>query len=268
MRLPILDSLAWREFRGTPGHSGLNTTTHLAKIADTTGKLHDCYVKLLAPNRPSLLCEAIGWLLTQSIGVPSTTFGAIVLVPVSELLKTGMALPDPIGDWETCPAWCSEIVSGKSVRQVHKWAFWLARKNCLRSKDTRHIAALDVWADNRDRNYGNVIRSTDGGYVSIDHETLLHDLLWRPTGICFEPRSLLAEAEQHLSSEELKRFHVEMVAASNSHATGLLDADSDITDIISALYPAHAAQLKESIFAYLNERSQAGWLASQMGIIA
>lgn len=268
MRPPILAPDAWREFRGTPDRSGVNTTTHLAKIADTTGKLHDCYVKLLTPNKPSLLCEAIGWLLTKSSEIPSPAFSAIVLVPVAELRKAGMILPDPIASWETCPAWCSEIVSGKAVRQVHKWIFWIARKNCLKSRDARSIAALDAWADNRDRNYGNVIRSADGGYVSIDHETLLHDLLWLPTGVCYERRSLLEEARLHLSSEELKRFQVEMASASNTHAEGLAEASSDIADIISALYPAHADQLKADIFTYLNERSQKGWLANQMGIIA
>lgn len=268
MPLPILDSSAWREFRGIPDRSGLNPTTHLAKIADSSGKLHDCYVKLLVPNKPSLLCEAIGWLLAQATEVPSPSFGAVVLVPVGELHKAGIALPDPIKDWDICPAWCCEIVSGKAVRQVHKWAFWLARKYCLRSQDSRSIAALDVWADNRDRNYGNVIRSPNGGYVSIDHESLLHDLLWLASGFGFEPRSLLEEAKEYLPAEELKRFQVEMVSASNKHEVGLLDARSDIINIITRLYPAHASQLQEAILAFLTERSQAGWLANQMGIIA
>lgn len=83
-----------------------------------------------------------------------------------------------------CPAWCSEVVAGKAVRQIHKMAFFLerAKKTCLLSGDVRKIAAFDKWADLRDRNFGNVIRSSNGGYVAIDHESLLHDLLWLPTG--------------------------------------------------------------------------------------
>ena len=65
MSVSILDSSAWREFRGEPSSSGVNETAHLAKIADSTGKLRDCFVKLLPLNYPSLLGEAIGWLLAR-----------------------------------------------------------------------------------------------------------------------------------------------------------------------------------------------------------
>lgn len=62
---PILDASAWREYRGKPANSGINANTHIAKVADTTGKLRDCFVKLLPTDSPALLCEAIGWLLAR-----------------------------------------------------------------------------------------------------------------------------------------------------------------------------------------------------------
>src|ERR1035437_3671629 len=213
MPVPILDSLAWREFRGPSGGSGVNPTTHLAKIADPNGRLHDCYVKLLNSATPALLCESMGWVLAKASEVPVVAFSAIVFVPLDELRKY-MSLPSWTNSGTHCPAWCTELVAGKSVRQVHKWTFWLARKNCLKSKNVRAIAALDVWADNRDRNFGNVIRSTAGEYIAIDHESLLHDLLWVPTGTSYARRSLVDEAKQHLSAEDFKRFNVEMAVAS------------------------------------------------------
>lgn len=267
MPVPILDSFAWREFRGVPSSAGINPTTHLASIADATGKLHSCYVKLLKPNTPALLCEAIGWALANPVDVPVTPFGAIVLVPLDRL-RDCMPLPTWTNGQSVCAAWCTEIVAGKSVRQVHKWAFWVARKRCLQSKDVRAIASFDVWADNRDRNFGNVIRSPAGGYIAIDHETLLHDLLWMPTGTSYARRSLVDEAKEHLSSEDLKQFNVELAGASSKHGSGLATVQGSLSTFIDNLYPQAAPALSGTVIGYLTLRSQAGWLANEIGVIA
>lgn len=267
MPVPILNASAWREFRGVPGSAGVNPTTHLASVADANGKLHSCYVKLLRPNTPALLCEAIGWALANPVGVPITSFGAVVLVPLDKL-RSCMTLPQWTDGQSVCAAWCTEVVAGRSVRQVHKWEFWLARKRCLHSKDVRSIAAFDVWTDNRDRNYGNVIRTPAGGYIAIDHETLLHDLLWLPTGTSYARRSLVDEAKQHLSSNDLKQFNVELAGASGKHGSGLANVQVQLNAFIDRLYPQAAPMLSKSVIGYLSLRSQAGWLASEIGVIA
>ncbi|MDR6410157.1 hypothetical protein [Paraburkholderia terricola] len=267
MPVPILSSSAWREFRGVPSSAGANPTTHLASVADVTGMLHNCYVKLLKPNTPALLCEAIGWVLANPVDVPVTSFGAIVLVPLDQL-RNCMPLPSWTDGQSVCAAWCTEIVAGKSVRQVHKWAFWLARQKCLRSKDVRSIAAFDVWTDNRDRNFGNVIRTPTGGYIAIDHETLLHDLLWLPTGTSYARRSLVDAAKQHLSSNDLKQFNVELAGASSKHGSGLAIVQGQLNAFIDRLYPKAAPALSKTVTGYLNLRSQAGWLANEIGVIA
>ena len=138
MSVPILDASAWREYRGKPSSCGINETAHLAKIADTTGKLRDCFVKLLPLTYPSLLGEAIGWLLARASDLSCVPFGAIVIVPLNELRKS-TDLPTTFDGMDECPAWCCEIVAGKSLRQIHKWTFWLARRQCLHSKDARKI---------------------------------------------------------------------------------------------------------------------------------
>jgi len=266
MKVPILDASAWREYRGKPSSSGINETTHLAKVADVTGKLHDCFVKLL-PDGPALLCEAIGWLLARESDVACPTFGSIVLVPVEELRKC-QPLPSRFDGMDRCPAWCSEVAAGKSVRQVHKWAFLLARSNCLHSNDARKIAAFDLWSDLRDRNFGNVIQSAKGRYVAIDHETLLHDLLWIPAGRSYEERSLLVEARKALSTSNFQRFQVDMAGAANGHANALQNAQPDIVDVITKLVPGNAAAVTQIIIQMLAQRAQSGWLANQLGVIA
>ena len=266
MNVTILDASAWREFRGKPNNTGINETAHLAKIADTSGNLHDCFVKLLPLEYPSLLGEAIGWLLARSSDVNCVPYAAIVMVPLNELRKS-IVLPKEFESLEYCPAWCCELLAGKSVRQIHKWAFWLSRHRCLHSIDARKIAAFDLWTDLRDRNFGNVIRVPGGGYVSIDHETILHDLLWPPSGKIFYPHSLLDEACKNLSQAQLLKFKMEMVNAANKHASGLANVRSSLADIINTIYPNLSASLIPATLKLLEERAQTGWIAKILGVI-
>lgn len=267
MSVEILDASAWREFRGKPGHSGANETTHLAKIADGTGKLRDCFVKLLPHEYPGLLGEAIGWLLARSSGVACVPFAAIVFVPLSELRKS-IELSSEFDGFDVYPAWCCELVAGKVVRQINAWAYWVSRRNCLNSKDARNIAAFDQWTDLRDRNFGNVIRTSGGGYVSIDHETILHDLLWRPAGRCYERRSLMDAAKEQLSGAEFLKFQVEMANAAKKHAPGLSAASADIAKITEQIYSSNASALIPAILDLLDQRSQTNWLADELGVMA
>lgn len=267
MSVPILDASAWREFRGKPANSGINATTHMAKIADATGKLRDCFVKLLPTDTPALLCEAIGWLLARKSDLSYPAFGAIILVPVEELRKCS-PLPPEFDGMALCPAWCSEVVSGKTVKQIHSMAFYVARKNCLRSKDARKIAAFDQWSDLRDRNFGNVIAAAKGGYVAIDHETLLHDLLWIPAGRNYKEWSLLIEARTYLDAATIKKFLVDMANAAKGHAKALQDAKADLADIVAKLAPGNATALTLSIEQALDVRSQPYWLSNKLGVIA
>jgi hypothetical protein len=211
----------------------------------------------------------VGWTLARASGVPCPNFGAILIVPLAELRKS-VALPPALSGADFWPAWCSEIVGGKSLRQVHKWAFFIAKKNLFRSQDARKIAAFDKWTDLRDRNFGNVIRSPKGGYVAIDHETLLHDLLWVPLGTTWAERCLTVEAGKVLSDIDFKRFQVDMANAANGHAAALAAVQSDLDAIVSKLVtvPAAAAQLSQTISTALSQRSQPGWLAGLLKVIA
>lgn len=262
--LEVYDAQAWREFRGTPSSKGLNETTHLAKIADTTGKLHSCYVKLIKPTTNGLLCEAIGWTLALYADVPRVEFACVVMVPIRELEKH-MALPTWLAGYDYFPAWCAEIVKGNSLAQVCSWQVASARASCLKSIDTQKMAAFDFWADNMDRNFGNVIRSDIGRYVAIDHETLLHEILWLPLGIKYEPRRLFDNAKVALSKNALDTFMSNMLAAATTHQIALNNAEAEIKIVIQKLLGVMpGSSIGQQVYNFLLGRSDTTWLPNQL----
>ena len=268
ININIYDSSAWLEFRGSPKVKGVNTTTHFAKITDEVGKLHSCYVKLLNMNTPSLLGEAIGWLLANSNNVPCVQFACIVLVPITKLEKH-ITLPEWVKGYDTYPAWCTEIVNGKSLAQLHKWEYFLYKKKCIKSKDVSAMAAMDYWTDNKDRNSGNVIRTSSGKYIAIDHETLLHDLLWLPLGIKFEEKNLFNFARQELSTIELQQFHLDVAVAGNQHEAGYKSSSEAISEILFKIYgdQQNTKELNNKIQSFIEPRSKLGWLSNELGVI-
>jgi len=261
--LEVYDSQAWREFRGTPSRMGVNETTHLAKIADSSGKLHSCYVKLIKPQTYGLLCEAIGWTLALHADVPRVEFACVVMVPLRSLEKY-LTLPSWLAGHDFYPAWCAEIVSGKSLAQVYSWRAASARAACLKSVDTQKMAAFDFWADNVDRNFGNVIKSDVGRYVAIDHETLLHEILWLPFGIKYEPRRLWDNA-QDLPPNAKNDFRMNMLAAAATHHTALAKAEGEIKSVIQKLLGVKAgSSTEQQVYNFLLGRSDTSWLPSQL----
>ena len=119
-----------------------------------------------------------------------------------------------------------------------------------------------------DRNYGNVIRVSNSNYISIDHETILHDLLWKPTGKTFHQRSLFLEAKQQLSPSNFLRFQIDMANASSKHENAILAKQNELSQIITIIYPHMANTLIPLAIGSLIQRSKSGWLANTLGVIA
>jgi len=261
----ILGKDAWREFRGDPGVKGMNGSSHLAKIEDSTGKLHSCFVKLLDPSKPALLCEALGWVLAHNSETPTVPFAAITAIPKSKLEKN-VELPSWTENYDFCPAWCGEIVEGKSVKQIYTWKFFTGRLACLRHKTTRQIAAFDIWTDNRDRNYGNVIKSKSNEYIAIDHETLLHDLLWLPMGLQYAERSLLKEAKTYLPEKDFDKFLADLVGHAEHYKDALKKSEREIKSVISALYPGNS-RLESAVIDHLENRCEKDWITDELGLM-
>jgi hypothetical protein len=211
----------------------------------------------------------LGWLLAQAAGGNVPAFAAVLRVPLVELGKS-MTLPAFVAGYPEYLAWCVEVVEGSAVSQVNRWMFWLARARCLHAKNTPVIAAFDYWADNRDRNYGNVIRSRDGQYIAIDHESLLHDVVWRKYyGMEFTLNSLLQEARLRLPASQLHRFQCDMALAAEKHAIAIQAMKTVGVKFVSDIVPdpALSAQLWTEIETFLALRAQIGWLAGELGVI-
>lgn len=268
--VPVLDSSAWREYRGQPGKSTLNSN-HIAVIADPAGVLRRCFVKLAPdPSLPTLLCEALGWVLAGHAGLRRADFAAIVLIDKERLAKC-QELPDECLDdpSDMIPAWCSSAIPGQTVNANQKTVekpgaqFLFDYKNFLNAADSRKIAAFDIWTGLQDRNMGNVIRHASGGYASIDHESLLHDILWgdSPFGL----RSLFNWASADLEAKKLKAFKSDMAKAAAGHADALAKAESTLNDILGALLP-HVGKRADAM-GFLHRRSQRGWLAKEIGVL-
>lgn len=268
--ITILPSGAWREFRGVPPRSGLNTTGHFALISDGSGDERKCFLKLINLERsPGLLCEGLGWIFARSAGVRVPEFATIVMVPLDRI-RLSVSLPPWLDDYSEYPAWCVEAVDGKSLAEISKWIFLLRRRQCLSSKDTPTLASFDIWADNRDRNFGNVIRTKKGEYIAIDHEALLHDLVVQGMyGIKYEERSLLKEAGKHMESAKFQRFQYDVVSAAHKHESALQSvvqaAGQYVFNITTS--PADGSALWQSIYNYLYLRAQVGWMSNFMGMI-
>ncbi len=271
VEVPMLDASAWREFRGQPGKVTANST-HIAVVADGAGVERICFVKL-APrlDKPTLLCEALGWVLAGHSGVRRSEFGAIVLVEKARLAKSQPLTVDCAtfqGDF--IPAWCSEAIPGNSVLSHAKspskpgMQFIIEHKTFLNSIDARKFAAFDQWTGLRDRNMGNVILHKAGGYASIDHETILHDILWGTSD--FNHNCLVKRAEKALDSKRVKAFKADMTRAAAGHSEALSSARAELNALLNLLLPGAVAE-HTAAMNFLAVRSQRGWLAGELGVL-
>lgn len=271
VEVAMLDASAWREYRGQPGKATANST-HIAVVADVAGVERICFVKL-APKleKPTLLCEALGWVLAGHAGLRRADFAAIILVDKAKLAKSQELTSECSafqGDF--IPAWCSEAIPGQSVLSSAKspskpgMRFISDHKSFLNSADARKFAAFDQWTGLRDRNMGNVIRHKAGGYASIDHETILHDILWGVSN--FNHNCLVKHAEKALDAKRGKAFKADMTRAAAGHSGALASAQAELVALLNLLL-AGAAVEHATAMGFLSARSQRGWLAGELGVL-
>lgn len=269
--VPMLDASAWREYRGQPGKATANSM-HIAVVADELGVERICFVKL-TPNvdKPTLLCEALGWVLAGHAGLRRSDFGAVILVDKARLGKSQQLTAEcGMFQGDYIPAWCSEAIPGNSVLSHAKspskpgMQFITEHKTFLNSNDARKFAAFDRWTGLRDRNMGNVIRHKAGGYASIDHETMLHDVLWGSSD--FNNNCLVMHAEKALDSKRAKAFKADMTRVAAGHAGALASAKAELNALLDMLLPGAAAE-HAAAMSFLGARSQRGWLAGELGVL-
>lgn len=270
MAIKIFPSQSWLEFRSLPERPGLNTTTHMALVADHNGVAQKCYLKFInVQESPGLLCEGIGWLVAKAAGIDVPDFAAIVLVPLDKLAKS-MKIPTWMNGYAEYPAWCVKAVDGKSIAQINKWSAWLRRSQCLSAKSTPALAAFDKWIDNRDRNYGNIIRISAKNYSAIDHEKILYELLWvNSYQITFDERSLLIQAAANLDDVKRHNFLCSAAKAADGHSRALDSSAQEIIQYLSYIVVGdqESKLLWDAIQKFLKSRSTPGWMANELGVI-
>jgi len=268
--IPILPATAWREFRGEPSQKGLNKTTHLAMVEDGTGKWHRCYVKGCPPNWRTPLTEAIGWLIAEALDLPRPEFAALVMVPLDKL-RAHMALDQHWLNYPEMLAFCASAVDGKSASHGWKWLAHLRTKRIYERPEVARVGAFDLWADNQDRNTGNLIVKPSGECVPIDNEFILYSLLWAgQVPFSVGHTSLLAESEQRLSSHAQTRFKVDMAQQGKKHQSALSAVAPRLHQAVVSLVPDPAAAnaLSANVQQYLGSRAHPDWLATSLGVIA
>jgi hypothetical protein len=266
--IPILPATAWREYRGGPPKKGLNQTTHKAMIADPTGRLHHCYVKICPSNFPTPLTEALGWLLAEALDLPRPKFAALVMVPLNKL-RQHLPLDQHWLNYPETLAFCSSVVDGETASQGWKWSAHLRTAKIYKRPEVARISAFDHWVDNQDRNTGNLIVNSDGLCTPIDNEFILYSLLWHGNvPFSVNHNSLLAEAKKHLRGETFDRFAMDMAHQSKLHEAALSAAAPKLQQLVNSIVPPqHASTLWSNIQQYLVSRAQPDWLANELGVI-
>lgn len=75
------------------------------------------------------------------------------------------------------------------------------------------------------------------------------------------------QARKALDSKEFKRFQVDMAKAAEGHAPAFAKAEADLETLIELMLDDPTPE-NGGIVAILGARSQHGWLAKQLGVIA
>lgn len=266
--ITILPSNAWREYRGVPPKKGLNQTTHKAMIADHTGKLHHCYVKVCPPNFPTPLTEAIGWLIAEALDLPRPEFAALIMVPLNKLRQC-MPLDQHWLNYPDTLAFCSSVVDGKTASYGWKWFAHIRSAKIYKRPEVARISAFDYWVDNQDRNTGNLIVNGDGHCTPIDNEFILYSLLWKGiVPFSVNHNSLLVEGKKYLRGDVYDRFVMDVAFHSKLHDAALSVVIPKLQLLVQTIVPPQqASALWIQIQNYLVSRSKTDWLANELGVI-
>lgn len=265
--IEFLPEGAWREFRGIPKQRGLNQTTHLALIEDSSGKTHKCYVKMSPMTWPTPLTEALAWLISGALEIPRPGFAAVLEVPIHKLSRH-MVLDQHWLTKQTAIGFCAKAVEGDLLAEHWSWMSKLRKKGLYNAEATARVSAFDQWVENQDRHEGNVIPSKEGAFVPIDNELILYSVLW--TGIAsFNHNSLLEGAKRYLKQEELDKFIRNMALASSRHETALDRVRLDLKDTTSTLIPDPnvANSVWTQIESFLRDRAPSSWMNKHLGVL-
>ncbi len=263
----VMKADSWVEYRGQPPNRRQGSLTHQATIRDLDGQLRRCYLKMDPPNVGDVvLAEWIGHLLLSALDIPRSAFAGIVLVPIDKLAHS-LTIPEQMKEATLWPAFCCELVDNFKPVVLWRWRERLLLSRMYQEDEVIRIAAFDEWVDNPDRHDKNIILSRDGKFVAIDHDHLLQSILSK---LAVVPQTIMLQARKCLTPKDFDKFSVSVASASNQHSSCFTTARSDIEEAVKSIHIGNIPSdtLFKDIDAFLTERSQDGWLAQKLQVIA
>ncbi|MDU8454847.1 hypothetical protein [Pseudomonas syringae group sp. J254-4] len=159
-----------------------------------------------------ILSEALGYTMAKLVDLPvAKTAGVIELTPeqmpdrVRQILKNMSTK----GEQKTYLAWFSEDTTYPNLYQKHAEGFpkFLEDRRAKRlalalskNKSIPSIVSFDSWLQNSDRHLANLLWSTGGKYVLIDHGRIFGWADWKPHSLIHRhdpPNRLMATIDRH-----------------------------------------------------------------------
>lgn len=274
MKLPtvtVVTESAYKRYHGRPDSHGWNTSTHFATIDFGDGNPQTAFIKLmvLEDRWPQLGNETIGYSLASAASIPCPE-RATILLGSAEFFKGVMGSDYPEDAPASGPigAWCTSL-------QPHlNDAAWisgdedLAILGMLRTKAGAQITAFDLWLANADRNRGNLLRLSGGRWAVIDHEMIFMTRTatgdWRKGSILNIPVdahlwrcACTYRTSRRINGKDFDRLTSSMIEQGDGHRPALLDAQQQLTQLLSSIYSVASAK---NVLDFLQSRSEFRWM--------
>lgn len=253
-----------------------------------------CYIKPFPPlikrgdgdlteNR-SIVSEALGYTLAKSCGLSvARTAGVIILhqdqIPMAALEKLAAQSPSGLAEPEYL-AWFSEdmrvsplIVECPSdaPELVRQRDFSRIASDLASHKKSPSIASFDEWTENSDRHLGNLIGSSDGELILIDHGGIFRTPTWSPEDLESSPlplRNALMDLIDSFTPNWSERSPTRSACILAYKAFSVAWAKDGRTLASGALSEFMVHSEVEQVLEFLSARLEPGFYTAKLGLIA
>jgi hypothetical protein len=280
-----LSSEAWVEYRDKPPNPGLNFTTHLALVKNSTGQLLKCYVKGgVTMDSPTPLAESLAWLIASQLDLPRPKYAGLLILRIDKL-KNHLSLPPHWLKEEYMPCFYTSAVETmpnygpKNVNLVpmpgnlgqpvlaRSTTHSVTNKSIL-SNELVKLSAFDEWLDNQDRHSGNVLVDHKGIRTPIDNEYCFYKQFWSDK-VNVTKQSLLEQAEKLLGTIEIADYKVRVAVAGRSHDSAYPAVAGTLYSLIMNYHDDvdRGDQIWRAVHQHLFERAAPNWLPATLNVI-
>ena len=261
---------------------------------EVDGEASRCYIKPFPPltkqasgapaeNR-SVISEALGYILAKSCGFSvARTAGIIILrqdqIPTAALEK--LAAQSPSGDAEPeylawfsedmrlspliveCPSDAPELVRQRNLSRV--------ASDLANHKKSPGIASFDEWIENSDRHLGNLLGSSDGDLILIDHGRIFRTPAWSPGDLESSPlhlRNALMDLIDSFTPNWSERSPIRSarILAYKTFSVAWHKDGKSLAGGALSEFMAHSEV--EQVLEFLSARLEPGYYTAKVGLIA